>query len=280
MTNCYAIYRAERFSPNSVQRDRAILDAVCQRLMPFWHTYAIQEEDITGTWQERVADEKPLILSMARSREVLSLLSAMQDKGAVVINDARSMLKLSRSAIDRIMRENGIPAAPLHGNGGWWIKRGDETAQEKGDVRFAADCQERDLIIGEMKRRGITDLVTTAHVEGDLVKFYGVEPTGFFSTVYPADSGFSKFGDESRNGKPQYTAFDRLALKRHAARLASITGIGVYGGDCIVRRDGSYAIIDFNDWPSFSTCRQEAAGAIAELALAEYRKESNYSKEK
>ena len=30
-----------------------------------------------------------------------------------------------------------------------------------------------------------------------------------------------------------------------------------------MREDGTYAVIDFNDWPSFARCREEAAGAIA-----------------
>ena len=32
-----------------------------------------------------------------------------------------------------------------------------------------------------------------------------------------------------------------------------------------MREDGSYVIIDFNDFPSFSRCRKEAARAIVEL---------------
>ena len=54
----------------------------------------------------------------------------------------------------------------------------------------------------------------------------------------------------------------------NATRLAGLLGLEVYGGDCIVRQDGTFAIIDFNDWPSFSRCRNDAAKAIASLACA------------
>lgn len=54
-------------------------------------------------------------------------------------------------------------------------------------------------------------------------------------------------------------------LRHEAERLAAIIGIDVYGGDCIVCADGTFAIIDFNDWPSFSPCVEEAAEHIAEL---------------
>lgn len=274
-----SIYRAERYSPNSVERDKAIMDAVCEKLSTRYTIYKIREEDIETEGMPlmlRLADaHQPhssaplLVLSMARSRKVLDILTQMEAEGARVINRAQAVLNATRTVIDRMMRENDIPCAPLHGDHGWWIKRGDEAAQEKGDVRFAADARERDATIDEFHKRGITDIVTTAHVRGDLVKFYGVTGTAFFHTTYPTDGGFSKFGDETRNGTSRHTPFDIAALHGDASRLAQLTGIEVYGGDCIVRSDGSYAIIDFNDWPSFSVCRHDAAEAIASVATKE-----------
>lgn len=271
-----SIYRAERYSPNSVERDKAIMDAVCEKLSTRYTIYKIREEDIDTEGMPlmlRLADahlphsSAPLlVLSMARSRKTLDILTQMEAEGARVINRPQPVLNATRTVIDRMMRENDIPCAPLHGDHGWWIKRGDEAAQEKGDVRFAADERERDATIEEFHKRGITDIVTTAHVRGDLVKFYGVTGTAFFHTTYPTDGGFSKFGDETRNGTSRHTPFDIAALHGDASRLAQLTGIEVYGGDCIVRSDGSYAIIDFNDWPSFSVCRHDAAEAIASVA--------------
>lgn len=271
-----SIYRAERYSPNSVERDKAIMDAVCEKLSTRYNIYKTREEDIETEGMPlmlRLTDaHRPhsgaplLVLSMARSRKALDILTQMEAEGARVINRAQAVLNATRTVIDRMMRENDIPCAPLHGDHGWWIKRGDEAAQEKGDVRFAADERERDATIEEFHKRGITDIVTTAHVRGDLVKFYGVTGTAFFHTTYPTDGGFSKFGDETRNGISRHTPFDIAALHGDASRLAQLTGIEVYGGDCIVRSDGSYAIIDFNDWPSFSVCRHDAAEAIASVA--------------
>lgn len=274
-----SIYRAERYSPNSVGRDKAIMDAVCEKLSTRYNIYKTREEDIETEGMPlmlRLADtHQPhsgaplLVLSMARSRKALDILTQMEAEGARVINRPQAVLNATRTVIDRMMRENDIPCAPLHGDHGWWIKRGDEAAQEKGDVRFAADDRKRDATIEEFHKRGITDIVTTAHVRGDLVKFYGVTGTAFFHTTYPTDGGFSKFGDETRNGTSRHTPFDIAALHGDASRLAQLTGIEVYGGDCIVRSDGSYAIIDFNDWPSFSVCRHDAAEAIASVATKE-----------
>lgn len=254
-----AVYRAERFSPNSVDRDRAIMESTAALI---GCTSFIREEELTTN--TALIEDAELILSMARGKEALRIL-ADAESHALVINSATAIARSSRSHIDSLMRDNNIPAAPLQGDSGWWIKRGDEAAQEKGDVRFAADDNEKAMIIGEFRKRGISNLVVTAHVVGDLVKFYGVAETEFFFTCYPTDGSFSKFGDEKINGKPLHTRFDMERLHADATKLARLTGILVYGGDCIVRRDGSYAIIDFNDWPSFSVCRNQAAEAIAGL---------------
>ncbi len=258
--NCVAIYRAKRFSPNSVERDRAIMNATAARL---GCTLYIKEEEILH--HASLIDSADTILSMARDREALRLLAEAESRGAVVVNSAAAVANCSRSNIDSVMRHNKIPAAPLYSDGGWWIKRGDEAAQDKSDVAFATDSQEKDRTVEEFRQRGIGDIVVTAHVEGDLVKFYGVEGTEFFRTCYPTDGGFSKFGDERRNGAARHTRFSIEDLHRDAGKIAALTGTSVYGGDCIVRADGSYAIIDFNDWPSFSVCRDEAAEAIARL---------------
>ena len=54
-------------------------------------------------------------------------------------------------------------------------------------------------------------------------------------------------------------------MRLAAERASRVAGVDVYGVDCIVRADGSVCLIDFNDWPSFSRCRDEAAQAIAKL---------------
>lgn len=259
--NILAVYRAERFSPNSVDRDMAIMDELRRRV---GGCPAVREEQLAIS--QREVDAADIIITMARGREALDIL-ASAEAHALVVNSASAIAKCSRSAVDRLMRDNNIPAAPLYSSGAWWIKRGDQAAQDKGDVRYAADDGEKKRILEDFRRRGVSDVVTTAHVEGDLLKFYGVAGTDFFSTAYPAENGYSKFGDESINGAVCHYNYDRHTLWRNADTLARLIGVSVYGGDCIVRKDGSLAIIDFNDWPSFSTCRIEAADAIAELIL-------------
>ena len=115
-------------------------------------------------------------------------------------------------------------------------------------------CQDEDELRKrkeEWEKRGILTCVESANVEGDLVKFYCVGHDFFrWYRLHASEQGY---------------AFDAKELHRHACRLADIIGIDVFGGDCIVSEDGHFSIIDFNDWPSFSPCREEAARAIAQL---------------
>ena len=48
-----------------------------------------------------------------------------------------------------------------------------------------------------------------------------------------------------------------------ADRAADALGLAVYGGDLVVDDAGAVALVDVNDWPSFSRCRADAAQAIA-----------------
>ncbi len=264
-----AIYRAKRFSPNAADRDKAIMDEVCKLLSPIYNIYKVEEEELEQQCKTLPGSIPPykeasLIVSMARSHEVLTALKTLEEGGTRIINSAEALLRTSRTTIDRAMRENNLPAAPLEGNSGWWIKRGDEAAQQKDDVVFAPTADKRQEVLSAFRQRGITDVVVTAHVVGDLVKFYGVEGTTFFRFFYPTDGAYTKFGDEELNGKALHTPFSADSLNNDADKLAKLTGIEIYGGDAIIRADGSYAIIDFNDWPSFALCRKEAAAAICD----------------
>lgn len=260
MTRVLAIYRAERFSPNSVERDKAILDAAGGRLQRLgFDVDYVGERSLT---RDMDAD---VFLTMGRESLTADILEARAERGAVVINTPAAIRACARDTVDGIMRAAGIPAAPLEGVSGYWIKRGDEAAQCPGDVRYAACAEERDRIMADFRRRGVERVVVTAHVEGDLVKFYGVRGTSFFRYFYPTDDGCHKFSDELVNGKARHYGFSTDSLHHDAEQLARLVGTDIYGGDCIVRSDGSHAIIDFNDFPSFSRCRNEAAEAIAGL---------------
>lgn len=252
------IQRAEQFSPNSVGKDKAILETVADRL----RQWDCEVRMILETPEHpEVAELPDMILTMGRLPETLAWLKTVR---ATVINSPESIENCARSKLQRLMEQTGTPVAPKEGSDGYWLKRGD-AAQTEADVVFARNPEELDAAIRQMEQRGITAYTVSAHVVGDLVKFYGVVGAGFFRFYYPTDDGQTKFGDEARNGVAHHYPFDAAHLQREVERLAETVGIKIYGGDAIVRADGSWCVIDFNDWPSFSRCRDAAADAIARL---------------
>ena len=249
------IQRAEKFSPNSVEKDRAILETVGAKLMAAGH-----QVDLVSEEAEYAPEQYDRIMTMGRLPETLAKLQKLN-----AINSSDGIKNCARCKLEEIMRRTGMPMPPREGVHGYWLKRGDAAAQSKGDVQFAATKAELECKIKEFEERGIAEYTVSAHVPGDLVKFYGVAGTGFFRYYYPTDDGESKFGDEMRNGEARHFPFEVEALHGCTEQLAKAVGISVYGGDCIVTEDGKYYIIDFNDWPSFSRCREEAGEAIASL---------------
>lgn len=258
------IQRAKLFSPNSVEKDLAILEAVAVSLRGEGHIVRIVSE-------EQLPEGKPLqdtcVFSMGRLPETLAWLKSLH--GIRVINSPEGVENCARSRLQTILSQLAIPVPPQEGPDGYWLKRGDAAAQSKDDVQFAATKAELFEKTADFEARGNHEYVVSAHVVGDLVKFYGVAGTGFFRYFYPTDDRQSKFGDEQHNGVAHHYAFDDTRLQRQMDLLAGAVGLQVYGGDCIVRSDGSWVVIDFNDWPSFSRCREEAASAIAKLIKIE-----------
>ena len=265
------IQRAACYSPNSEEKDLAIL----QEVSCFFDDAKIISE---GEFVEKFSTDNQLIsaesvgavsvyyqiISMARSPKALDCLEQLEQRGIRVLNPSVGVRACQRSNVDKVMRENYLPLPPDKGDDGYWVKRADTTAQSKEDVCFCHDWSEVEKIKSTFMQRGITDVVTQAHVKGDVVKFYGVEGTGFFRYYYSGDDTETKFGDEERNGKPRYYSFSSSNLQADAEKLACLLQTPIYGGDAIVREDGSYIIIDFNDFPSFSKCRKDAAKAIFE----------------
>ena len=260
-----AITRAEIYSPHSVEKDRAIMESVADRLREKGCGVCLISEDSLTFPNYTGSQESPdLILTMGRRPETIAWL---KHTGVEAVNTPEGVENCSRSRLQDIMERVGTPVPPKEGSNGYWLKRGDAAAQTCDDVVFASDKEALATAVRTMRDRGIEDFVVSAHVVGDLVKFYGIGKGRFFRYYYPTDDGQSKFGDECRNGMACHYPFDPEALRRDAERLAEAVGVNIYGGDAIVRTDGSFCLIDFNDWPSFSRCREEAAEEIVKFIV-------------
>ena len=206
-------------------------------------------------------------------------LQHLEEEGKLVINSGFGIENCTRERMTRILVGNHIPypeslivntnesvsgALAKAGFGSCWIKRGDFHAMHKEDVSYCRHPEEAQEVLHEYFYRGIKRAVINRHLVGDLVKFYGVSGQPFFYWFYPYDEGHSKYGHEAINGKSQGLPFSEEALRDMCQRASELLDVRIYGGDCIIDEQGHISIIDFNDWPSFSRCCDEAAEAIAE----------------
>jgi hypothetical protein len=104
--------------------------------------------------------------------------------------------------------------------------------------------------------------VIQENIEGDVIKFYSVLETDLFYWYYL--------------NKKNQRSFDLMKLKELASESAGILKLFVFGGDAIIKDDGSIVIIDINDWPSFAPVREEAGKYISKLI---YSKALDYVKD-
>jgi glutathione synthase/RimK-type ligase-like ATP-grasp enzyme len=143
-----------------------------------------------------------------------------------------------------------------------WLKNCDGSATVAEDTVYCSTNEEFNAAFKKMEERDVNLWMVQEHKPGDLIKFYGVEGTDFFFWNY-ASKGHSKFGLEKVNGKEKGYPVPADRIKFYADMTAKRLEAPIYGGDAIIDEEGNFWLIDFNDFPSFSSCRDEAAVAIA-----------------
>lgn len=269
------VKRKTKYSPNHIGNDGLIFGLAADSLRSLG--YDVQEYTEAEFLLENI--EGDYIFSMARDTNTIRRLRKFEDKGAVVINSSYGIGNCIRDKMTRLLMENHIPhpdsiiidvnedpteALSKMSSKAFWVKRGDSHAIHREDVTYARNIEEVKEILKEFSLRHIPNAVINEHLIGDLVKFYGVAGTDFFYWFYPFDLSHSKFGLEKINGTAKEFSFSAEALKKACDKAGEILKVKVYGGDCVVNEDGSFKIIDFNDWPSFAPCRKDAAPKIAE----------------
>lgn len=277
------IKRKTEYSPNHIGNDGLIFEQTADNLRKLG--YEVQEYT-ESEFIYRGAEGR-YIFNMARSTSTIKQLQKLENTGSVVVNSGYGINNCMRARMTHLLMDNHIP----HPNSiiidvtddpteqleamdavAYWVKRGDAHAIHREDVTYARNIEEVKSILKEFSLRNIPNAVINEHLVGDLVKFYGVADTDFFYWFYPFDVSHSKFGLEKINGAAKEYTFSAEVLKEACDKAGEVLNVKVYGGDCVVDKDGSFKIIDFNDWPSFAPCRDEAAPKIAECIDKQVKK--------
>ncbi|MBO4964860.1 MAG: hypothetical protein J6C81_01180 [Muribaculaceae bacterium] len=274
------VMRSGIYSPNHVGNDAAIITDVAKQLrkrgcsVTLYSETQFQETDI----------KEDVILSMAREEASILKLQRLEKLGKLVINSGNGISNSVREVMARLLmnadipypdsiivdtNENIVKELEKLGINNCWVKRGESYSLHKEDVTYCRHRAEAQDMLHEYFYRGIRRAVINRHLEGDLVKFYGVRGRNYFYWFYPYYGYRERYGldwvDDDRDREK--SKFDVEALINYCERACEEMEIEIYGGDCIVDNEGNFQIIDFNDWPSFSPCCKEAARAIAGYVL-------------
>lgn len=272
------VKRKTKYSPNHIGNDGMIFSMVADKLQTAG--YCVKEL----TESEFIVNDTEgcYIFNMARESNSIRRLKKLEDKGSLVINSGYGIENCIRDKMTEKLLTNKIPypksiiidvnedieEALLSLNAkSFWVKRGDSHTIHREDISYARNVEEAKSIVKEFALRDIPNAVINEHLAGDLIKFYGVADSDFFFWFYPYENNISKFGLEAVNGPTSEFPFSSDNLKQTCNHAAKVLKVDIYGGDCIVSPDGSFKIIDFNDWPSFAPCRNEAAPYITEKIL-------------
>ena len=258
------IYREPEFSPGKVELDAAIMDATLTELKREGVETAAIDAASFGNGAPARAD---IVLPMCQGGRALKRLAEAEQAGAIAINSALSIRNCYRDLLAPGLERAGVPTpvgalvatdepldarklAGLDLSAGVFVKRGDLHALGPEDVQRASDRAEIESILADFARRRIRFAYLQQEVAGRVVKFYGVSGNAYFS-AHPEEE------------VPEASV---RTLSEAASTAAAALGLEAWGGDAVLSGD-RFAIIDFNDWPSYSRVRAPAARAIARRAM-------------
>lgn len=269
------ISRSKEFSPNNTGNDSEIFHLTMEKLIAKGcqiKEYS-EEEFITRDLTHRY------YFGMYRDKRSVEKMKNLEQNGCICINTAEGIERCYRDNLTQTMITHHVPypkskivatnrdatsAIEELGGRNIWVKRGDFHAVHKEDVSFCRNSEEGNSLLHEFALRNIKTASLSSHLEGDLIKFYGVVGSDFFYWFYPYESHHSKFNQESVNGASRHYSFHEESFQFICQQAAVCIGIEIYGGDAIISPEGEIHLIDINDWPSFAPCREKASDAIAE----------------
>ncbi len=214
-------------------------------------------------------DERPrFVFLMCERLEVLARLRNLELSGVPQVNSPRAVENTYRERMIATLAEANVPfiqsrlvstgESVAAAEGPVWVKRADVHNTQEGDVTFAPTAAAVADALRGLADRGIARAVLQPHVEGDLIKFYGIGAGGGPHREPPWFRWFYH-KDQRVAGHPM----DQRTLARLVRRAASALWLEVYGGDAIATPSGDLVLLDVNAWPSFALYRDEAAPVIA-----------------
>ena len=234
----WGVFREHEHSPGRESDDAEILRLTAKHLEARGFPVALKTADevmSTGPSLPRG------VFLMCERPHVLQHLQALQAQGIPHVNSPHAVLNTYRECMVEQLREANVhfvrsdvvtTAGPASSGVSFpvWLKRGDVHYMQEGDVVLAETPEVLGRGTGGPGEPGDSSSDRPApHVEGDLVKFYGIGnsrgPDGgprWHWWFYYRDQRVAGYG------------FDQAVLAHLIRRAATALGLEVYGGDAIV----------------------------------------------
>jgi hypothetical protein len=287
---CWGIFREREHSPGRETDDTQILRLTAKHLeAQGFQVFLKTPEDVSVA-----IDPRPgCVFLMCERTGVLALLEAWEASGVRHVNRPEAILNTYRERMISRLAGAGVPfiasrvvgtrePGPI-GPLPVWVKRADVHNTQAGDVVLTGSATEAAGALEALAARGLNRAILQPHVDGDLIKFYGVggvalrgkrrTPTERGRDANRAPSQ-AKRRPDSGPGAPWFRwfyhrdqrvaghPFDAGELARLVWAAIEALDLEVYGGDAIATPSG-LVLLDVNAWPSFALYRDEAAAEIA-----------------
>ena len=283
---CWGIFREVEHSPGREADDAGILEATGRRLEEAGAEFVVAYRT-PATLTGRESTLPSLAFSMCESLAALEHLHTWERRGVCVINRSRSIGNTHRERTIALLEGRRVPmpesrllecGRPLPRGkeedrlfSACWVKQATEHKTREGDVIFATDPTSVRNALDRLRSRGLPSAVVQKHVDGDLLKFYGItDAAATADDEAPSAAWFKWF--YPREHPASGHVFDTRALCDIACSAARALELDVWGGDAIVTPAGEIFVIDLNAWPSFALFREEAADHIAAHLAARLRR--------
>lgn len=264
---CIGVLREKEHSPERVSDDAAILHAVADRLGQNAH---IEVSVFTSNRIQAIPVLPDLVFYMCEEDPALDLFFQWQERGVIFVNNVESVKNTFRQNMHELL--SGFPCYPATvtvstdqpctaGFERVWVKRGDYHAIQRDDVVYVDTPLNVDQILEKFRKRGIMSALVQEHIDGDLIKFYGVRDhlsnrTEWFHWFY------------HKNQELKNHPLDKQLLQKVCEQGAGRLGLEIFGGDVIVTENGRIWLIDVNAWPSFALFRDKASEVISDYIVS------------
>jgi hypothetical protein len=271
------IFRETLHSPDRVFDDFEILRLTAEALRSEGVTVdLLRPEQTSAEWWGGFHPEIAFV--MCEQERMLEPLSKWEKQGTTLINSVEAIRNTYRYRMVPLLASSPMrfPSSELiatssrdwpqrlrkrfraAGSRPLWVKRGDVHNTQEGDVSLALSVGEACELVLAFQSRGVSRAVLQEHIEGDLVKLYGIGDAG--------ETWFRWFYHKEQ--KLRGHSFSVRELRDAFFSAARALKLEIFGGDAVIASDGSVFVIDINAWPSFALFRREASAAIARHILA------------